>query len=198
MRIWASNALLVLQVWQLSCSHASPEDVMAAVSGAARVFSRCGIKVRAEGIQRLKAEGPWCELPGTAKERKPILMDISRTRRLKNLRGLSVFVLPTAKMARNAFSVIDEAPDAGCGSPQNPEYLPDSGSIFLSDFGLAQDQEFSAALLSHEIAHELTMRQHPTRRPRGSVLADHIADYGPRISDADCACMLQSPFLRKP
>ena len=111
------------------------------------------------------------------------------------MRGLSLFILPTAPQARYAFSVIDTAPGAGCGSP-GPGGLADSGSLFLTDFGLDEGAGFGSLLLAHEIAHELTMRGHPTGGPRGSLLADHPADFGPAISPEDCDCMRRSPFLK--
>jgi hypothetical protein len=91
--------------------------------------------------------------------------------------------------------VIDESAGAGCGSPRDPARLAEIGSVFITDFGLSADADYASLLLAHEIAHELTMKQHPTHAPRGSLLADHAADMGPHIPDEDCACMRQSPLL---
>jgi hypothetical protein len=169
---------------------------MEAVSGAAKILAPCGIKLESEPLRGLASKPDWCNPPSTEVERKPLLREMTRPLRLKNLRGLSLFILPTSAKARYAFSIIDESPGAGCGSPGYGEGLIDTGSLFMTDFSFDEDAKFSALLLAHEIVHELTMKQHPTYEPRGSVLADHIADFGPTIPVSDCNCMHQSPFLK--
>jgi hypothetical protein len=188
--------LLQIQAFQLDCSKADPDSILEAVSGAAKLLLPCGILLRGEGPLQLASQPGWCSLPDQAALRRPLLRAMTRPERLKNLRGLSLFILPTGPKARYAFSVVDRTEGAGCGSPAEAQGLADSGSMFLTDFGLGSDAAFSSLLLAHEIVHELTMKRHPTLAPRGTILADHIADFGPLILPSDCACMRQSPFLK--
>ena len=168
---------------------------MQALSGTAKILRPCGIRLKATELKPLEAAAAFCDLPDGAAARRPLLRELARPLRLKNLQGLSLFVLPTPGQARYAFSVIDESAGAGCGSPRKPALLAEVGSVFITDFGLSADPSYASLLLAHEIAHELTMKQHPTHAPRGSLLADHAAEMGPRIPDEDCACMRQSPLL---
>ena len=52
-------------------------------------------------------------------------------------------------------------------------------------------------LLAHELVHALTQKGHPTRQKVGNILADQTADIGSNITKDQCACMLQSPWVRK-
>jgi hypothetical protein len=193
-----SASTLKLQIFQLDCSHAFAGDILEAVSGAAKILAPCGVSLAAEAPKALKSEPGWCDLPSTEAERAPLLKAMTRPERLKNLHGLSLFILPTGSQARYAFSLIDLAPGAGCGDPRGAEGLADTGSIFITDFGLKGDASFSARLIAHEVAHELTMKRHPTHEAPGSLLADRAADIGGHIPAQDCACMRQSPFVKSP
>jgi hypothetical protein len=187
---------LQLQVWKVDCSHSSDESVLEAISGAAKILAPSGIRLEADPIRPLASNAVWCGSVASEPGGTAMLTEMFRPLRLKNLRGLSLFILPTPAKARYSFSIIDESPDAGCGSPRDGETLSVTGAIFMTDFGLEQDANFSALLLAHEITHELTMKQHPTHAPRGSILADHVADFGPVIPASYCSCMQLSPFLR--
>ncbi len=196
----AGAAELKLDLWRLDCSYAARGQALEAVSRAAAILQPCGIALKLRRESELKAGEEWCRLPWDEKARKKPLEAIAGPRRRMNPEGLSLFVVPKGGPdARYSFALIDKSDDAGCGSPREARFRPRFGSLFMTDFSFASPEEgFPGLLLAHEIAHALSMRPHPTRAPRGTLLADHLADIGSRILPEDCACMLQSPYLSSP
>ena len=196
----ASAESLVLDAWQLDCSQAQEGSIRAAVMGAALILEPCHISLKLGNFQALPG-GAACSLPQAASERAPILAALSRKARHANPRGLSLFILPlqlsSSGDSRYSFSIIEKFKgQARCGDPE-PRFLERYGSIFMTDFALdGPDPAFTAMLLAHEVMHELSQRRHPSHAPRGTLLADHLADMGTKISPSDCACMRLSPYLK--
>jgi hypothetical protein len=189
-----------IQAWIPACSNADAGALKEAAKGADLILKGCGIRLQMEEPRRLEErERSLCELPDSESERRPFLAKFSRPLRLKNPRGLSLFLYPTQSKASYSFAIIDKSAQAGCASPKDPSKLADYGSIFMSDFALKGEAGLAAKLLAHEVAHALTNQDHPTGAPRGRVLADHVSDMGSSFSPFECVCMIHSPFLtRKP
>jgi hypothetical protein len=191
---------VVLQAWIPACSNSDEAALKEAAEGARLILKGCGIGLKMLEPRRLdEGERTLCELPDSEDERRPLLAKFTRPLRLKNPRGLSLFMVPTGIQARYSFAVIDRSPKAGCASPKDPSKLADYGSLFMSDFALKGEPGLGGRLLAHEIAHALTNQGHPTGAPRGMVLADHVSDMGGSFSNFECVCMIHSPFIsRKP
>jgi hypothetical protein len=210
LRTWAFSLLLTLHsalgasslridIWTWDCCGVTQGQAEAALKTAALILKPCGISLKKGSFKALATGLKDCHLPMDEAQRAPILKRLSQAPRQLNPKGLSLFLIGDQDHAgdgeRYSFSVVEKSKGAGCGDPES-RFLENFGSLYMTEFAFASpEKDFAGLLLAHEIMHELTQRSHPTHAPRGSLLADHLPDLGPKILAQDCACMSQSPYL---
>lgn len=177
---------------------------MLAVSGASQLLEdRCRLRLLWQGVESLPLESPWCHLPMAADERSRALQELAAKAKGRHRQDLALFLLPSRADDRLSWTLVDASRYAGCDSPQDTRFLARFGNIFFTDLTWMQGApkagepgpSLASLLVAHEVLHALTQRAHPTGAPRGSVLADHVADIGPAIDDGLCACARQSPYV---
>ena len=180
---------------------------MQAVSGASQLLEeRCHLRLLWQGVEGLPLESPWCHLPMAMDERSKALQSLAARAKGRHRQELALYLLPSRADERLSWTIVDASRLSGCDSPQDTRFLARFGNIFFTDLTWMQGApkatdtgpSLASLLVAHEVLHALTQRAHPTGAPRGSVLADHVADIGPLIDDELCACARQSPYVSPP
>jgi hypothetical protein len=193
-----------LRVFQPPCSQAEERDITQAVEGASGLLqARCGIRLALAGWEKPGLNSGWCGLPQESSPRSRTLKKLAARAKAGHPAELALFLLPSEADGRISWALVDDSLRSGCDSPQEARFLPRFGSLFFSDVTWMAGRpgpetlgpSRNALLLAHETLHALTHRGHPTHGPAGSVMADHVADLGPAIDDAWCACARLSPYL---
>ncbi len=193
-----------LRVFKPVCALADAVDVQAAVEGASALLQeRCRLRLRWQGVESLPLESPWCHLPMDRQERAKALPTLAAKAKARRARDLALFLLPSSADTRLSWALVDTSLRSACNSPQETRFLARFGSLFFTDVTWmeaaprqgATAPSLASLLVAHEVLHALTQRAHPTDAPRGSIMADHVADIGPQIDPELCACARRSPYV---
>lgn len=201
----ASGLVARVQVFKSACSQARPADVRAALERASQLLQRrCGLGLSLTAWTDLNISSPWCHLSTDPRERRRQVADLARAAKQRDPNSLAFFLLPSDADERFSWALVDASRQHGCGSPKETRFLDRFGSAFFTDLawevgrdqGVSPDEE-GAILVAHEVLHCLTQRGHPTRAPRGAVMADSLADMGEQVDEDWCACARQSPYLTR-
>jgi hypothetical protein len=193
-----------LSVFQPACSQVDPGDVQTAVAGASALLeAHCGISLSLTAWTKLPIDSPWCHLPAAPADRGVALRALAQAAKKAHPRDLALFLLPSDADPRISWALVDDSLRSACNSPQEARFLDRFGCFFFTDLSWAYagssagpGPSRAALLVAHEVLHSLTQRGHPTGTAPGSVMADHVADLGPQISEDWCACAQQSPYLQ--
>lgn len=173
-------------VFQSGCSDTDRGQVEKHLRDASAILQKgCGLSLTLTAWTALPTSHAFCH---AAPQREAAALKTA------DPQALALFLLPTRADLRLSWAVIDVSAASACDSPQEPRFLKRFGALFFTDIAWTQRP---ALLLAHEVLHALTQRGHPNGAPYGHVMADHLADMGPQISQDWCACARQSPYLRK-
>lgn len=190
-----------LRLYRPECSSADLPDVEAAIHGASALLkSCCQLSLRYEGHQSLPLDSQWCHLPDSPLESSKALQQLAAQAKARHPRELALFLLPSSADRRLSWALVDTSLRSACDSPQERRFLARFGSFFFTDLTWMQaangkEPSRAALLVAHEVLHSLTQRGHPTGVEPGSVMADHVADLGPKITADWCDCARRSPYV---
>jgi hypothetical protein len=201
---------LTLQAVRLDCSTTRAEEITAAAAQtAAWLKKKCGVVLKLKGVCTLEARPEWCDLSFDPLKRMVQTDEIVQAAEKTCGRTpgtVFAFFLPSGQASLISWAYVDRSLKSGCGAPQEKRFLNRFGSLFITDFGwraaAARDEDrpagsipFAALLTAHELIHALTHLAHPTKAPRGSVMADSLTDLGEELDPEICGCLRQSPYL---
>jgi hypothetical protein len=193
-----------LRVFHPACSQLDADSVLEAVAGASALLeAHCGVALSVTAWVPLPLDSGWCHLPAAPADRGVALRALAQAAKKAHPRDLALFLLPSDADPRISWALVDDSLRSACDSPQEARFLDRFGCFFFTDlsWGYAGSSagpgpSRAALLVAHEVLHSLTQRGHPTGAAPGFVMADHVADLGPQISDDWCACAQQSPYLQ--
>ena len=86
---------LTVDLFRLSCAYVPEGAAAEALNRAAKVFSPCGIELKAGKDEVLQAKPAWCFLPDKENDRRPLIHEIANPRRKRNPKALSLFLIPS-------------------------------------------------------------------------------------------------------
>lgn len=191
-----------VHVFQAACSQARRDEVEQAITRASALLQQgCAVSLSLSAWTELPLEG-WCHLPVDARQRRRDLHALASAAKAPAPRELAFFLLPSSADDRLSWALVDVSLRSACDSPQEARYLKDFGSAFYTDLAWmagearrGQDPSPAALLVAHEVLHALSMRGHPSGAKPGTLMADHLADMGPRVPLGWGDCARQSPYL---
>lgn len=191
-----------VHVYRPACSQAQPEAVAQALSQAAALLAPCGFSLSLTAWTELPFEHGFCHPVGGRAAQRSALKALATAAKRDDPRALALFLLPAGDDERLSWATVDVSLASACDSPQEARFLDRFGQCFISDLAWAQTLTQAkdgptapAYLLAHEVLHALSQRGHPSHAPRGSILADHLSDFGPAVAPELCACARKSPYV---
>lgn len=203
----AADGVIELGAWQLSCSHAKPDAIRAAVADAdALLRRRCGVGLRLAHLSPLPSLDAWCDLPPKRRGRLAVEDEFTRGPRGSEPRALSLFIVRGTQDGRMSWAEVPKRARPCLQGADEPA-LAGLGCVYMTDLAFdaidAHDADrrnagrpWRAALLAHEVVHAATGERHPTGRPAGNLMADALGDIGTALDAEQCACLRRSPFVK--
>lgn len=199
-----ASAVVRVHVFQAACSQAQRSAVEKAIAQADELLRQsCALTLTLTAWTQLPLQD-WCHLPTGQAESRAALKQLAARAKADAPAELAFFLLPSSADERLSWALVDVSRHSACDSPQESRYLKDFGTAFFTDLAfLAAEADLArlpsepALLVAHEAIHALSNRGHPTHAGRGELMADHLADIGPRIPQDWCACARRSPYAAR-